>query len=159
MPVWCFHGAKDDVVPPAASQRMVDALKKYNSPVRFTLYPDANHNSWDLTYNNDSLYTWLLAQKKYRHKKVTVQKNLLKEYEGVFVSSNNQDTVRMVLENESLVAKPGKNSIALRPSSESKFFWDENSIDEIQFLRNKKGVVNGFLLRADEQKEFKKLGP
>ena len=87
-----FHGAKDDVVPPAASEKMIDALKKYNSNVKFTLYPDANHNSWDVTYDNDSLYTWLLSQKKFRYKTFAVEQQVLKEYEGSYVN-NNQDTV------------------------------------------------------------------
>ena len=157
MPVWCFHGAKDDVVPPAASQKMMDALKKYNSNVKFTLYPDANHNSWDVTYNNDSLYSWFLSQKKFRHKPVPVQQQLLKEYAGIYINSINSDTIKIELENEKLVAKPGKNTIELKPSSVTNFFWDENSIDEVQFIKNKTGIVSGFILLANEQVEFKKL--
>ena len=155
MPVWCFHGAKDDVVLPAQSQKMVDALKKYNSNVRFTLYPDANHNSWDLTYNNDSLYSWLLAQKKFRHQAITIAPQLLKEYEGVYL--NSADSLRIVVENGKLMAKPGKNSIEIKPSSATNFFWDENSGDEVQFTRNKKGNIKGFILMTNEMKTFKKL--
>lgn len=156
MPVWCFHGAKDDVVPPSESQKMVDGLKKYNSNVRFTLYPDANHNSWDTTYSNDSLYTWLLSQKKFRYNPVTVKQQLLKEYEGAYVN-NKSDTLRIVLENEKLVAKPGRNTIELKSSSDTNFFWDENSTGEIKFIRNGKAIVSGFMLLANEQVEFKKV--
>jgi len=155
MPVWCFHGAKDDVVLPAQSQKMVDALKKYNSNVRFTLYPDANHNSWEVTYNNDSLYTWLLEQKKFRHQPITIPPQSLKGYEGMYV--NKTDSLRIVVENGKLMAKPGKNSIEIKPSSETIFFWDENSVDEVQFTRNKKGAVNGFILMTNEMTTFKKL--
>jgi dienelactone hydrolase len=157
MPVWCFHGAKDDVVPPAASQEMIDGLKKYNSNVRFTLYPDANHNSWDTTYNNDSLYTWLLAQKKFRHQPVAVKQKTLKEYEGVYVGDVNKDTVRIVLENEKLVAILRRDSIALKAASDTSFFWDDNSIDEVRFIRNSKKAVTGFMLLVDEQLSFRKL--
>lgn len=157
MPVLCFHGAKDDVVPPAASQKMIDALKEYNSNVRFTLYPDANHNSWDVTYNNDSLYSWLLAQKRFRFKPVDQPSSVLKNYEGVYVNNVNKDTVKMVIENEKLVAKIGKNSIELKASANDNFFWDDNSIDEVQFTRDKKKKTIGFLLLADEKVEFRKL--
>jgi predicted peptidase len=59
--VWAFHGAKDNSVPLVESQRMVDALKKYDSDeVRFTVYPDAEHDSWTETYANARLYAWLL---------------------------------------------------------------------------------------------------
>jgi predicted peptidase len=61
-PVWVFHGAKDNVVPLSESQKMVNALKKFNSNVKFTIYPDASHDSWTATYENDSLYKWMLSQ-------------------------------------------------------------------------------------------------
>lgn len=64
IPAWVFHGARDQSVPPRRSQEMVDALKKLGAPVRFTLYPDAEHDAWTRTYANDELYTWLLQQRR-----------------------------------------------------------------------------------------------
>lgn len=64
IPIWVFHGAKDDVVPLIRSKEMVDGLKKLGSNVKFTIYPEATHNSWTETYNNPELYDWLLQQKK-----------------------------------------------------------------------------------------------
>jgi dipeptidyl aminopeptidase/acylaminoacyl peptidase len=61
---WIFHGAKDDVVPPEASKKMVDALNKANADVKFTLYPDANHNSWDPAFAEKDLLPWLFSHKK-----------------------------------------------------------------------------------------------
>lgn len=62
-PVWAFHGAKDDVVPYQRSEEMVNTLNSFGGNAKFTLYPDANHNSWDLTYNNQEVYDWMLSQK------------------------------------------------------------------------------------------------
>lgn len=64
LPIWVFHGAKDDVVPLIRSKEMVDGLKELGSNVKFTVYPEATHNSWTETYNNPELYDWLLQQKK-----------------------------------------------------------------------------------------------
>jgi predicted peptidase len=64
IPIWVFHGAKDDVVPLIRSKEMVDGLKELGSKVKFTIYPEATHNSWTETYNNPELYDWLLQQKK-----------------------------------------------------------------------------------------------
>lgn len=61
-PVWVFHGAKDDIVPPEISVSMVDALKAAGSPVKFTLYPEANHDSWTAAYNDPELWKWLAEQ-------------------------------------------------------------------------------------------------
>lgn len=61
---WVFHGAKDDVVLPRYSEQMVDALKKAKASVRFTLYPNANHNSWDPAFAEPGLLDWLFDQHK-----------------------------------------------------------------------------------------------
>ena len=58
--MWAFHGANDDVVPLDASQKMVDAVREASGSVRFTICPDAGHDSWTETYNNPEIYDWLL---------------------------------------------------------------------------------------------------
>lgn len=62
IPTWVFHGAKDNVVPVSAAESMVEALKKCGSNVKLTIYPEANHDSWTETYNNEELYEWFLEQ-------------------------------------------------------------------------------------------------
>ena len=64
MPIWVFHGAKDPTVPLARLREMVDALKEAGSGVKFTGYPDADHDSWTLTYDNPELYAWFLSHKR-----------------------------------------------------------------------------------------------
>ncbi len=61
---WIFHGAKDDVVSPYLSQQMADALKANGALVKFTLYPNANHNSWDAAFAEPDFLPWLFGQKK-----------------------------------------------------------------------------------------------
>jgi len=62
LPIWVFHGAKDVVVPVKSSEDMVSALKNFGSDVKLTIYPEANHDSWTETYNNEELYKWFLEQ-------------------------------------------------------------------------------------------------
>lgn len=64
MPIWVFHGAMDDVVPVSTAAIMVNELHKLGNPVKFTIYPDANHDSWTETYSNPEVYKWLLDQKR-----------------------------------------------------------------------------------------------
>lgn len=61
---WIFHGAKDDVVLPHHSEVMVDALKAARASVKFTLFPNANHNSWDPAFAEPGLLPWLFSQKR-----------------------------------------------------------------------------------------------
>lgn len=64
VPIWVFHGAKDTVVPISYSEAMVDRLKSVGGNVKFTIYPNAGHDSWTKTYNNPELYEWMLQQRR-----------------------------------------------------------------------------------------------
>ena len=61
---WIFHGLKDNVVPPELSQQMADAIKRTGAKVNLTLYPEANHNSWDPAFAEKDLLPWLFSRKK-----------------------------------------------------------------------------------------------
>ena len=63
VPTWTFHGVKDTIVPITGTQKLVDALRATDSDVKFTVYPDAYHDSWTETYENPELYEWLFKQK------------------------------------------------------------------------------------------------
>jgi len=65
-PIWVFHGAVDRVVPVDGSRTMVDAIKKAGGNIRYTEYPNEDHNCWDVTYGNKDVIAWLLKQKKGR---------------------------------------------------------------------------------------------
>lgn len=65
LPIWAFHGAKDDVVPLDESERIVKQLKKFGAKnVNLTVYPEAKHDSWKLTYADPKFYDWLLLQSR-----------------------------------------------------------------------------------------------
>jgi predicted peptidase len=64
VPAWVFHGAKDELVLPKLSQDMVKALRKAGGKPKFTVYPDAGHDSWTAAYDNPALYAWLLKQSR-----------------------------------------------------------------------------------------------
>lgn len=64
LPIWMFHGAKDDVVLPDESRKMFDALKKLGANVQYTELPNANHNAWDAAYANEELIKWMLSQRR-----------------------------------------------------------------------------------------------
>jgi len=64
VPVWAFHGARDTVVPLARSQEMVNAVKTAGGDARLTVYPEAGHDCWTATYNNEKLYEWFLEHRR-----------------------------------------------------------------------------------------------
>jgi predicted peptidase len=65
VPIWAFHGKRDDVVPPFRTQQMVKKVKEAGGNVKYTEFPEDGHNSWDSTYGDPEVIAWLLSQ---RHK-------------------------------------------------------------------------------------------
>ncbi|PWW36733.1 MULTISPECIES: prolyl oligopeptidase family serine peptidase [Paenibacillus] len=61
VPIWAFHGAKDDVVYVTESEKIVHALEALNADVKLTIYPEGGHDAWTETYANPELYTWFLS--------------------------------------------------------------------------------------------------
>jgi predicted peptidase len=61
---WVFHGAKDQVIRLSESEKMVRALEQVGAEVRFTVYPEADHDAWTETYANPALYEWFLQHKR-----------------------------------------------------------------------------------------------
>jgi predicted peptidase len=71
LPVWAFHGLRDDVVDPAGTTAVIQEIRRLRlaaglavDGARLTLYPDANHNSWDAAYGEPELPGWLLRHKR-----------------------------------------------------------------------------------------------
>ena len=58
--LWVFHGAKDAVVPIKLSEDMVSASIKAGIEMKFTVYPEATHDSWTETYSNREVINWML---------------------------------------------------------------------------------------------------
>ncbi len=63
---WIFHGAKDDIVSPRFSENMMYAMQSYwdVAEMQYTVYPNANHNSWDPAFKEPELFRWLFKQKR-----------------------------------------------------------------------------------------------
>jgi predicted peptidase len=64
LPIWAFHGAKDSVVPVGPHQQMIDAINACGGDAKFTVYPDADHDSWTATYANPELFEWFLRHRR-----------------------------------------------------------------------------------------------
>jgi len=64
-PIWMFHGALDDVVKPDDDRHLKAAFDAAGAKdVRYTEYPQGNHNAWDATYADAEMWAWLFAQRR-----------------------------------------------------------------------------------------------
>ena len=65
VPVWAFHGLKDEAVPEAESARMVDALRAQGGQVKYTVLPEAGHiEAWVHAYGEAGLFDWFAQQRR-----------------------------------------------------------------------------------------------
>jgi len=64
VPVWAFHGAKDDAVYPKLAEVMVDAVERAGGEAKLTMYPEVGHDCLGLTMSNAALFDWLHRQRR-----------------------------------------------------------------------------------------------
>lgn len=63
-PIWIFHGEKDDIVSPEYSKTMARLINHQGGNAKLSLYPNANHNSWDSAFSEPYLLPWLFSNSK-----------------------------------------------------------------------------------------------
>jgi predicted peptidase len=64
IPLWIFHGEKDNVVPVVLSTAIADQLKVLGVDPKITLYPEDDHNSWDSAFAEPELLPWLFSNER-----------------------------------------------------------------------------------------------
>ena len=57
--VWTFHGDIDPVVPVENTTMMADALQKSGKKIKYTLFHNIDHGSWDMAYLDTKVLDWL----------------------------------------------------------------------------------------------------
>lgn len=64
VPIWAFHGARDEAVPVTRTREMVAAVRAAGGNVRYTEYDDVDHLVWTRAYRDKRLSEWLFAQSR-----------------------------------------------------------------------------------------------
>jgi len=64
LPIWCFHGDADPLIPVQYARRMIAALKKAGGSPKYTQYPGVGHNSYVNAFQEPELLPWLFEQKR-----------------------------------------------------------------------------------------------
>lgn len=154
VPIWCFHGAKDDVIPISRSQAMVDSLRKYNHPnLKFTVYPEAGHDSWTETYNNEAIYSWMLSHKRFKYKETPISPEELEEYTGTYFSKDYEGkespSFQVIAVNNKIKVKWNEEQYSDEYSfgGNDKFFTTPDKYDHIKFSRDENKQISGFIFR------------
>ncbi len=62
MPVWCFAGGRDSVIPVEYFYAGMNKLEELSSAdVRFTVEEDMSHDVWTRVYAGEDIYRWMLS--------------------------------------------------------------------------------------------------
>jgi poly(3-hydroxybutyrate) depolymerase/lysophospholipase L1-like esterase len=59
VPVWAYHGARDRVVSPARSRRMVAAIRRAGGSPLYTELEGVGHASWESAYAEGGVIRWM----------------------------------------------------------------------------------------------------
>lgn len=62
--LWIFHGEKDPVVNVQFSNQIAERLKALHADMKYTIYPNVQHDSWVNAFNEPDLLPWLFSKHK-----------------------------------------------------------------------------------------------
>ena len=146
IPIWCFHGDVDSVIPVERSQVIVDTLKTMGGNVKLTIYEGVGHDSWTQTYRNNEIYEWLLQHKREKNVAAELAPEILSQYAGTY-SSRYDHTIRFEVKDNNLAVwySDDYEGPTISPKSETEFFesGDDYQKRYIVFVKNSNGVVTG----------------
>ncbi len=61
VPVMVYHGDCDEIVPIYDSISMVKSVNRHGGDAQIKILYNFAHDAWDIAYEGDELYTWLLS--------------------------------------------------------------------------------------------------
>lgn len=66
MPVWAFHGEKDNIIKPSFTKDIMAELQELQpeNTSRLTLYPETGHGAWVPAFKEKDLLNWLFSKKR-----------------------------------------------------------------------------------------------
>ena len=64
MPIWAFHGEKDEAVSVERSRKMIAAIRQAGGLPKYTEYKGADHVIWGKVFSQPELLSWVFAQKR-----------------------------------------------------------------------------------------------
>jgi chitodextrinase/pimeloyl-ACP methyl ester carboxylesterase len=64
IPLWIFQGGRDVNPWPAKTLRYIQQFRNVGADIRYTLYPELGHGTWNKAFNEPDFFTWMLGTNK-----------------------------------------------------------------------------------------------
>ena len=62
VPIWAFHGGRDDIIPVETGQELVDAIIACGGKAKITIYPNMQIDVRFKIYSDPDIFEWFLSQ-------------------------------------------------------------------------------------------------
>ncbi|GEM_PF-1413894 len=66
LPLWTFHGVRDQTIPVSSTQRLVSELRRLGANTTYSEYASASHVMFAAAYQTPELVDWVMAQRRGR---------------------------------------------------------------------------------------------
>jgi hypothetical protein len=64
IPMWIFQGGKDKTPTPSQTENRIKGLRNAGAEIRFNLYPDLGHGTWNTAFKEPDFFSWILSHNK-----------------------------------------------------------------------------------------------
>lgn len=64
IPLWLFQGGQDRNPYPSKTMRYIQQFRAAGADIRYTLYPELGHGTWNKAFNEPDFFSWMLGQNK-----------------------------------------------------------------------------------------------
>lgn len=64
VPLWTFQGGQDTEPTPQRTEGYVRSFREAGADVRYTLYPNLGHGTWNSAYGEPDFFSWMRAKSK-----------------------------------------------------------------------------------------------
>lgn len=64
VPIWAFHGERDEAVGVARTREMIAAVRRAGGSPKYTEYKGVGHVIWDKVFSEPTLLSWVFAQNR-----------------------------------------------------------------------------------------------
>jgi len=177
-PVWLFHGADDNLVPPRESELMYEAFKAAGGHVRLWIYQGLKHDCWTRAFNEPELPHWLLGHRlespasarpgatelptlaerlviPFHPPALKLAPAQLENLAGVYCDTKGNPVVSVFRQGDQLYEKNRQGEVAeLGAETASLFFYlNGSSTTRLIFERDAQGHATALVLHDDRHEE------
>ncbi len=159
LPIWVFHGEKDQNIDVSNNIKTISLVKKYNNNAKITIYPDAGHDIWDWPFKYNNVIRWMLNQSKGNTLQVTpiLNKNEYKSYCGIYTTNNHKDSMQVRYEKSQLRGKDKYGDFIFIPESKNMFYLKSEPWVGIEFILKENKVIELNILENHRLIKFDKV--